>query len=58
MTIREHYSHTIADGKKKKRCEEANERLQTRKLRSNKQQLTKLDKEGRTAKKERKRLEK
>lgn len=56
--IRERYSHKIADEKKKRKRKEADIRLQTRKQRSNEQQLAKLDKEGRIAKKERLRLEK
>ena len=64
--IREHYSHKIADAKgihrqrrdekKKRKHKEVNERLQARKQRSYEQQLAKLDKEGRIAKKERARL--
>jgi hypothetical protein len=58
MTIRERYSHKIADDHKKKKREEAETRQQVRKQLSNEQQLAKLDKAGRIAKKERKRLEK
>ena len=58
MTIREKYSHAIADAAKKQRRIEAEERQQVRKQRSNKQQLTKLDAGGFAAKKERARLEK
>lgn len=54
--IREHYSHKIADEKKKRKHKEADVRLQVRKQRSSEQQLAKLDKEGRIAKKERARL--
>lgn len=53
---REHYSYKIADEKKKRKRKEADERLQARKQRSNEQQLAKLDKGGRIAKKERMRL--
>lgn len=56
MTIREHYSHSIADDHKKKKHEEAETRQQARQQRTNEQQLVKLDKAGRIAKKERKRL--
>lgn len=56
MTIRERYSHAIADDHKKKKREEAKTRQQARKQRTNEQQLAKLDKEGWTAKKERARL--
>ncbi len=56
MTIRERYSHSIADDHKKKKREKAETRQQARKQRSSEQQLAKLDKEGRIAKKERKRL--
>lgn len=58
MTIREHYSHSIADDHKKKKRQEAETRQQARKQRTNEQQLAKLDKGGRIAKKERARLEK
>jgi len=58
MTIREHYSHAIADKHKDKKRGEAIARQKTRKGRNNKQQLAKLDTEGRVAKKERIRLEK
>lgn len=58
MPIREHYSHTIADGKKKKRCEDAKQRQKSRKQRTAKQQLKKLDIEGHIAKKERTKLSK
>jgi len=53
---REHYSHKIADEKKKRKHKDADARTQARRQRSNEQQLTKLDKEGRIAKKERVRL--
>lgn len=56
--IREHYSHAIADAHKKKKREEAETRQLIRKQRTNEQQLAKLDKGGRVAKKERSRLEK
>jgi len=56
MPIREHYNHAIANDKKKKRREDAETRQQSRKQRTAKQQLKKLDIEGRTAKKERMRL--
>ncbi|GAG08703.1 unnamed protein product [marine sediment metagenome] len=58
MTIREHYSHAIADNKKKERRKDAEARQTLRNQRTPKQQLKKLDIEGRIAKKERKRLEK
>ena len=58
MAIREHYSHTIADKHKDKKHEDAIVRQKTRKQRSNKQQLAKLDAGGYTAKKERAKLEK
>jgi len=58
MTIREHYSHAKADGKKKKRRDGAEARQESRKQRTDKQQLAKLDAGDYTAKKERKRLEK
>jgi len=56
MTIREHYSHSIANDKKKKRREDAKARQESRKQRTAEQQLKKLDIEGRIAKKERIRL--
>ena len=56
MTIREHYSHKIADEKKRQKRKESDIRLQARKQRSNKQQLAKLDAGGWVAKKERARL--
>ncbi len=56
MTIRERYSHTIANKHKDKRREDAIVRQKVRKQRSNKQQLQRLDTNGRIAKKERKRL--
>ena len=56
MTIRERYSHTMADEHKKKKRKEAEARQQARKQRTNEQQLTKLDKEGQIAKKERTKL--
>lgn len=58
MTIREHYSHAIANDKKKRRRKDAEQRQQSRQQRTAKQQLKKLDIEGYTAKKERARLEK
>ena len=56
MTIREHYSHAIADKHKDGKRKDADARQQARKQRSNKQQLAKLDADGRIAKKERARL--
>ena len=56
MTVREHYSHAIADKHKDKKCKDANARQQIRKQRSNKQQLAKLNVGNYTAKKERARL--
>lgn len=56
MTIREHYSHAKADDNKKRKRSEAEGRQKTRKQRTAKQQLEKLDIEGRIAKKERTRL--
>ena len=56
MTKREHYSHAIADEHKKRRHKEAEIRLQTRKQRTDKQQLAKLDAGKYAAKKERIRL--
>ncbi len=53
---REHYSFAIADTHKKKKRQQAETRQEARKQRTNDQQLAKLDKEGRIAKKERKRL--
>jgi len=58
MTIREQYSHAIADKHKDKKREDATVRQKAREQRSNKQQLAKLDANGYTAKKERARLEK
>ena len=58
MTIRERYSHTIADKHKDKKREDAIVRQGTRKQRNNKQQLAKLDAKGYIAKRERARLEK
>jgi len=54
--IRERYGHKIADEKKKRKHKEADAQTQARSQRSNEQQLAKLDKEGRIAKKERARL--
>ena len=56
MAIREHYSHAIADKHKDKKREDAIVRQETRKQRSNKQQLARLDAGGYAAKKERARL--
>ena len=56
MTVREHYSHTIADKHKDKKHEDAIVRQQVRKQRDNKQQLAKLDAGGYIAKRERARL--
>lgn len=56
MTIRERYSHAIADKHKDKKHQEADERQKQRKQRSSKQQLVKLDAGGYTAKKERMKL--
>ena len=56
MTIREHYSHAIADKHKDKKREDAIVRQGIRKQRNNKQQLVKLDIGGYVAKKERARL--
>ena len=56
IAVREHYSHTIANALKQKKRVEAETRQEARKKRSNNQQLAKLDKEGRVAKRERKRL--
>lgn len=53
MTTREHYSHTITDGKKRKRRKDVETRQKSRKRRTAKQQLNKLDIEGRIAKKDR-----
>ena len=58
MTVREHYSHSIADDKKKRRRKEAEARQASRNQRTPKQQLKKLDIEGRIAKKERAKLNK
>lgn len=54
---REHYSHAITDEHKKKKRKEAIIRQESRKQRTNKQQLQKLNIEGHTAKKERTKLE-
>lgn len=54
---REHYSHAIADADKDRKRKEAGIRQQSRKQRTDKQQLQKLDIEGHAAKKERARLE-
>ena len=51
MTIRERYSHAIADKHKDKKREDAIVRQEARKQRSSKQQLTKLDAGGYIAKK-------
>ena len=56
MPIREHYSHAIANALKQKKRVEAETRQEARKKRSKNQQLALLDKGGRIAKKERKRL--
>ena len=56
MAIREHYSRAIADALKQKKRVEAETRQRARKKRSNDQQLAKLDKDGKIAKRERKRL--
>lgn len=56
MTVREHYSHAIADKHKDKKHKDADVRQQARKQRNGKQQLAKLDAGGYTAKKERTRL--
>lgn len=56
MTIREHYSHSIADKHKDKKREDAVVRQKVRKQRNNKQQLAKLDSGSYVAKKERARL--
>ena len=56
MSIRERYSHTIADKQKDIKHQEADERLKLRKQRSSKQQLAKLDAGGYIATKERARL--
>ena len=58
MTIREHYSHTIADKHKDKKCKDAIVRQEARKQLSNKQQLAILDVGGYIAKKERAKLNK
>lgn len=58
MAIRENYSHSKADAKNTKRRNEAIVRQQKRDKRTNKEQLTVLDKQGRIAKKERARLNK
>ena len=56
MTIRERYSHAIADRHKDKKREDAFVRQKARKQHSSKQQLAKLDAGGYTAKKERAKL--
>lgn len=56
MAIREHYSHTIVNKHKDRKCKDAIVRQQARKQRSNKQQLAILDVGGYIAKKERARL--
>lgn len=56
MTVREHYSHAIADKHKEKKCKEAEKRQENRNQRTGKQQLAKLDVGGFAAKKERARL--
>lgn len=58
MPVREYYSHAKADSNKKRKREEAEGRLESRKQRTATQQLKKLDIEGRVAKMERTRLEK
>ena len=58
MTIREHYSHAIADRHKQEKHKQADERKQIRAKRTDEQQLQRLDANGRTAKKERARLNK
>lgn len=58
MTVRERYSHAIADKHKDKKREDAIVGQKARKQRNNKQQLVKLDAGGYIAKKERARLSK
>lgn len=57
MARREHYSRAIADGHKEKKQEEAATRVALRAERTDVQQIKKLDAEGRTATKERARLQ-
>lgn len=58
MTIREHYSHARADGHKQKKRTAAEVRAQARTKRGDAGQITKLNRQGHTAAKERKRLTK
>ncbi len=58
MTVREHYSHVIAGAHKDKKRKGAIARQKSRKSRSNKQQLQKLDVGNWKAIKERARLTK
>lgn len=57
MARRERYSRVIADGHRKKKQEEATARVALRAERTDVQQIKKLDVEGRTATKERARLQ-